>query len=257
MQLSFTDVGNGKPIVLIHGFPLTKEMWRAQADLLTANGFRVILVDLPGFGENKPSSAFYSIEEMAAQIAKLLESLKIKSAIFGGLSMGGYVLLDLFHLFPEKCSALILCDTTYLADTEEKKKSRFELISKIEKQGATALIETMLPNLISEDTKQNNPVLVADLKEIFSKVNPVSAVNALQSMAKRKDNSATLVQISVPTLLLFGEFDKVTNLENERIMNQMISESEQKKKKKAGHFSNLEQPEQFNKGLLNFCRRIV
>jgi len=256
MKLSFSDVGNGKPIVLIHGFPLSKEMWQAQADLLATNGFRIILPDLPGFGENNPTSNFYSIEEIAVQLAELLESLKIERAIIGGLSMGGYVLLNLFRLFPEKFSALILCDTTYLADTKEKKKSRFELIAKIENKGTNALIETMLPNLISDDTKQNNPILTATLKETFSKVNPVSAVNALQSMAERKDNSATLKQISVPTLLIFGELDKVTNLENARTMNKMISHSELVIIEKAGHFSNMEQPEQFNKAILKFCGRI-
>lgn len=256
MKISFEVIGNGKPIVLIHGFPLSNEMWQAQADLLAANGFRVILPDLPGFGENNPPSNFYSIEEMAMQIAKLLESLEIDRTIIGGLSMGGYVLLNLFRLLPEKFSAVILCDTTYLADTEEKQKSRFELISKIENQGTSALIETMLPNLISEDTKQNNPALKVKLVETFSKVNPVSAINALQSMAERKDNSATLKQISVPTLLIFGEFDKVTNLEIARMMNQMINESELVIIEKAGHFSNLEQPEKFNNALLNFCTRV-
>jgi len=255
MKLTFDDLGSGKPIVLIHGFPLSKEMWRAQADLLAANGFRVILPDLPGFGNNVPSP-FYSIEEMAAQINELLESLKIEKAIIGGLSMGGYVLFSLFRLFPEKFSALILCDTTYLADTEEKKNSRFELISKIENQGSGALIEAMLPNLISEDTKQDNPALKAKLEETFSLVKEVSAVNSLRSMAERKDSSATLEQISVPTLLIFGEFDKVTNLDNAHVMNQRISDSELVVIEKAGHFSNLEQPEQFNKALLDFCSRI-
>ncbi len=256
MKLSFNDIGNGTPIILIHGFPLSKEMWQSQADLLAANGFRVILPDLPGFGENNPPSIFYSIEEIAVQIAELLESLKIERAIIGGLSMGGYVLLNLFRLFPKKFSALVLCDTTYLADTEEKRNSRIELISKIESQGTSALIETMLPNLISEDTKQNNPELNAKLEETFLRVNPVSAVNALRSMAERKDNSDTLKRISVPTLLIFGEFDKITNLENARTMNQMISESELVIIEKAGHFSNLEQPEKFNKALINFCNRI-
>lgn len=170
--------------------------------------------------------------------------------------MGGYVLFKLFRYAPELFSALILCDTTFLADSVEKRNSRIELISKIEKQGAAALIENMLPNLISGDTQQNNPALVAKLKEMFLEVNPSAAINALRSMAERSDSSDIINNIFAPALLLFGEFDKVTNLENARQMNHLISDSELVVIENAGHFSNLEQPEQFNRALLNFCRRV-
>lgn len=254
MNLPFDDIGNGKPVILLHAFPLSKIMWKQQADFLAGNNFRVILPDLPGFGDNNSSSS--SLEEMAARIVRLIEYLEIDKAIIGGLSMGGYIAFNLFRLAPEKFSALILCDTTYLADTEEKRKSRFELISKIESQGSRALIENMLPNLISENTKQNNPSLTAKLEEVFSKVNPASAIAALQSMAERKDNSDIVSEINVPTLLVFGENDNVTNLENARQMKSLIPHSELQIIEKAGHYSNLEQPEQFNQILLNFCRRI-
>lgn len=255
MNLHFEDIGEGKPVVLIHAFPLSKKMWKAQVNLLVNNGFRVVLPDLPGFGEDNYSEAF-SIEEMADKLAELLKSLNIEKAIIGGLSMGGYVLFNLFRLSPEIFSALVLCDTTYLADSEEKRNSRFELISKIENQGSRALIENMLPNLISEDTKENNPALVAKLEKDFLEVKPISAVNALRSMAERRDSSDIVSRISVPALLVFGEFDKVTNLENARKMNQLIPDSELFVIENAGHYSNLEQPEQFNKAFLNFCRRI-
>jgi 3-oxoadipate enol-lactonase len=256
MNLSYEEIGSGKPIVLIHAFPLSGRMWKFQTEILANAGFRVILPDLPGFGGNTQLSQRFSIEEMAAQILQILDSLNIKKAIFGGLSMGGYVLFNLFRLAPEKVSALIFCDTTYSADTMEKRNSRFELISKIENQGSGALIENMLPNLISDQTKQNNPELKTELEEIFLKVNPDSAINALRSMAERKDNADILNKISVPTLLIFGEFDKVTNLENARVMDQTISDSELAIIENAGHYSNLEQPQQFNAAILNFCNRI-
>lgn len=251
----YDDLGKGDPVVLIHAFPLSRKMWKSQAALLAKNGFRVILPDLPGFGENDPAPK-YSIREMAKQIAELLDSLQIDKAIIGGLSMGGYVSFELFRLIPEKFSALILCDTTYLADSEEKRISRFILISKIEDQGSGALTENMLPLLTSDQTKLNNPLLTAELEEIFSKINPESAINALRSMAERNDSSDVLRQISIPTLLIFGEFDKVTNLDNARKMNQSITDSELVVLENAGHYSNLEQPEQFNEALLNFCDRI-
>jgi len=256
MKTTFTQIGDGNPLVLIHGFPLSSEMWREQAELLAENGFRVILHDLPGFGGNTSIEQRFSLAEMAAQIDETLDSLRIEKAIIGGLSMGGYVLFEFFRRAPEKFSALILCDTTHLADTDEKRASRYDLISKIEAQGAEALFENMLPNLISDQTKQNNPSLAAELREIFLNVNPDSAVNALQSMAERRDSSDLLEQIDAPTLLIFGEFDKVTNLDNARQLNREIKHSELSIINDAGHYANLEQPAQFNRALLDFCRRI-
>jgi pimeloyl-ACP methyl ester carboxylesterase len=256
MKMSFEDIENGPPIVLLHAFPLSNEMWEAQSEMLSNSGFRVILPNFPGFGENNSSKSIYSLEQMAGQIAELLEYLTIKTAVIGGLSMGGYILFNLFRMAPEIFSALVLCDTTPSADTVEKRNGRFELISKIENQGAKALVQNMLPNLISDFTKQNNPSLVQKLEEIFLRVNPDSAVNALRAMAERKDHADVLPRISVPTLLIFGEFDKVTNLENARKMNRDIRGSELLIIKNAGHYSNLEQPEQFDSALLNFCRQI-
>lgn len=255
MNLYFEEIGSGKPIVLIHAFPLSRKMWKEQAKTLAENGFRVILPDLPGFGEDISDSKRFSIEEMALQILILIESLNIEKAIIGGLSMGGYVLLDLFRTAPEKFSALVLCDTTHLADSDEKRKGRFDLISKIEKFGANALVENMLPNMTSDDSKEKNSALTAELAEIFSNINPKSAISALQSMAARKDSSDIISNIKVPTLLIFGEFDKVTNLENAKKMNELISGSELQIIKNAGHYSNLEQPEAFDKILLEFCNR--
>jgi pimeloyl-ACP methyl ester carboxylesterase len=170
--------------------------------------------------------------------------------------MGGYVSLNLFRIIPEKFAGLILCDTTQSADSEEKRDSRFSLISKIEKQSSAALVENMLSNVTSEYTKRNLPSVTAELEKIFVKVSPKSAINALLSMAERLDNSDILKQIQVPTLLLFGEYDKVTDLENARKMNQMIAGSELVIIKNAGHLSNLEQSGQFNKALLDFCSRV-
>lgn len=256
MKMSFEDIGKGPPVVLMHAFPLSNKMWKEQAEILSDNGFRVILPNFPGFGESNSALDFYNLEQMAAQVAELIDSLSIDKAIIGGLSMGGYVLFNLFRMAPEKFSALILCDTTPLSDNPEKRDSRFELISKIEKQGAEALVENMLPNLISDFTKQTNPALVAKLEEKFLQVIPVAAINALRAMAERRDNSDVLSRISAPTLLVFGEFDKVTNLENAQKMNREISESKLCLIKNAGHYSNLEQPDQFNSALLNFCRPI-
>jgi pimeloyl-ACP methyl ester carboxylesterase len=255
MKLPFIDSGKGFPVVLIHAFPLSKEMWKEQSNDLVRNGYRVILPDLPGFGDNE-SISYFTIEEMAEQINELVGSLNIKKAIIGGLSMGGYVALSLLRLNPDLFSALILCDTTQLSDTNEKRKARFELISKIEDDGTAALKDNMLANLISDSTKLNNPSLYSDLKNEFSAVSPIAAINSLKSLAERQDQTDLIENLLIPTLLIFGEYDEITDQENARLLKQLIPNSELVIIKNAGHYSNLEQPQQFNSALLKFCRNI-
>lgn len=257
MKLTFEEHGSGKPFVLLHAFPLSRKMWLSQAEALAKKNCRVILPDLRGFGESHNFSDLNSMEDMAKDIAEMLDVLKIERAIIGGLSMGGYVLFELFRLFPEKFAAVVLCDTNFAADTEEKREARFDLIEKIEKNGSRSLMEEMLPNLISEFTKTTNQELLNDLAKLFTDVNPKAAIAALRGMAQRNDNSNVLSGSNLPALLIFGVEDKITDPETAKKMNKSISNSKLIMLENAGHYSNLEQPEQFNSVLSNFVENVT
>src|SRR5215213_9523614 len=213
MKIPFQETGTGNAVVLLHAFPLSRKMWQSQIEALGAASFHVITPDLRGFGENHNFADINTMEDLAKDVAELLETLKIERAIIGGLSMGGYVTFNFYRLFPEKFAGLLLFDTSSAADTEEKRESRFDLIDEIEKSGAQALIEGMLPNLICDWTKENNTNLVEKLKAMFAEVNPQAAIAALRGMAERQDHTNILKDVNVPTLLIFGDHDKVTNLE--------------------------------------------
>jgi 3-oxoadipate enol-lactonase len=256
MKTPFEEHGAGKPIVLLHAFPLSRKMWQPQIETLSKANCRVILPDFRGFGENHNFADINTMEDQAKDIAEILDILKIEKAIIGGLSMGGYVLLNLFRLFPEKFAAIILADTNYASDSEEKRQSRYDLIDKIDADGAAALIENMLPNLISEFTKENNPNLVNQLQTDFSAINSKGAIAALRGMAEREDHGDYLEKISVPTLLIYGEHDQVTNLEIAERTNAKIKDSKLAIIQNAGHYSNLEQPEQFNERLREFVQSV-
>ncbi|HSK70786.1 MAG TPA: alpha/beta fold hydrolase [Pyrinomonadaceae bacterium] len=256
MNIAFKEYGSGNAVILLHAFPLSRKMWQPQIEALTAANFRVITPDLRGFGDNDSFADINTMEDMARDIAELTDTLKIEKAIFGGLSMGGYILFNFFRLFPEKIAALVFADTNSAADTEQKREGRFDLIENIEQNGAQALIDEMLPNLVSNYTKNNNQELLSEIEKMFREVNPKAAIAALRGMAERQDHSDCLSEISLPTLLIFGEDDKVTNLEIAREMDQKIPNSKLEIIKNAGHYSNLEQPESFNSVLVDFCQTI-
>lgn len=256
MKIAFNEYGQGYPVVLLHAFPLSGKMWSPQIEAVTAQNFRLILPDLRGFGETNNFADINTMEDMASDIVELLDTLQIQQAIIGGLSMGGYVTFNLFRSNPEKFKALILCDTNCAADTEGKRQNRYQLIEKIEEQGAEALIETMLPNLVGKFTKQNNENLILELKEMFAEANPQAAVAALRGMAERKDHSEIMNEIKIPTCLIFGEEDEITNLDLAKKMHDQIPFSDLSIIKNAGHYSNLEQPNSFNAELLNFLKTV-
>ena len=256
MKLDFEEHGSGSPVVLLHAFPLSKKMWSENIESIVDLGFRLILPDLRGFGNSPDFSEKITIEAMARDVDELLNFLKIEKAIIGGLSMGGYVAFNLYRLSPQKFAGLILCDTNAAADTEEKRNLRFKLIEKIESQGTQALIENMLPNLIGEYTKTRNRELIARLKIMFAETKPEAAISALRAMAERQDQAAILEKINIPTVLIFGEEDQVTNLQTARSLHAQIKNSVFYTIKNAGHYSNMEQPEQFNKILISFLQEV-
>lgn len=256
MKIKYEEHGAGIPVVLLHAFPLSRKMWAGQIEPLAQNGFRVVLPDFFGFGQTEIDENANSLEDFAREINNLLEHLKIERAIIGGLSMGGYVTFDFYRLFPEKCRALVLADTTSSADTAEKRAGRMKTIEKIEQSGVGVLIEEMLPNLISDATKQQNPALVEKLTREFADVSQKGAINALKAMAERKSHDSLLKNISIPAALIFGEDDKVTNLENAQKMANEIPHAELFVMERAGHYSNLEQETEFNRVLIEFLLSI-
>ena len=255
MRLKYKVFGSGQPVVLLHAFPLSGAMWMPNIDPLISSDFRVVVPDLRGFGDSRGGDEVFSIEEMARDVAALMDDLGIGAAFIGGLSMGGYVTLNLYRLFPEKFMGLILCDTNPDDEAEENRNRRYEMVERIRAAGSRALVENLLPNLISDNTKASAPELVGELEERFRECSPASAMAAMRGMAVRKDHNYLLGDISVPTLLMFGEADKITNLERAKEMSRAIPNSRLVEIPGAGHYSNLENPEAFNSAMVEFLEQ--
>lgn len=257
MKIAYKEYGGGKPVVLLHAFPLSGKMWKPQIESLTANKCRIIVPDLRGFGDSSNFADINAMKDMADDVAELLRNLKIERAIFAGLSMGGYILLSLYSRSPDKFAALVLCDASADADSEEQRESRFDFVERIEKNGMQPLIDEMLPNLLSEFTKRNKPDLVDNIKRMFSETHPQAAIAALGGMAARADFNRLLAENSPPTLLIFGAEDKITDLKTAEKLHRRMNGSQLAIIENAGHYSNLEQPEAFNKIFVDFADKIV
>ncbi|HKN85257.1 MAG TPA: alpha/beta fold hydrolase [Nitrospiraceae bacterium] len=254
IRLEYTDQGTGTPIVLLHAFPLNRTMWAPQLDPFSTS-FRTIAVDLRGHGGSSLSHTPYTLEDLATDIKDLLDRLTIHQAIFIGLSMGGYILMAFYRLYPDRVKSLILADTRAQADTADGRAGRFEMIRTAETQGASAIADIMIPRLLSAHTIKTNPELVGKVRAMILG-NPVETiVSDLRAMAERPDSIPLLAKIARPTLVLVGELDQGTPPSDARLMAEHIPNAHLAILRDAGHVSNLENPEAFNEAVLSFLGR--
>src|SRR5690606_29586281 len=140
-QLSYDDVGEGRvPVIFLHGFPFDKTMWQEQLDYLKSS-YRLIACDIRGFGKSADEDSPLSMDQFSDDLIALMDKLSIDKAIICGLSMGGYIALNVLNRFPDRFEALILCDTQCNADTVEAKEKRYKAIDKIENDGVSKFNE--------------------------------------------------------------------------------------------------------------------
>jgi len=149
IEIAYDDLGSGPSVVLLHGYPFNRSMWRDQLDELQQN-HRVIIPDLRGHGESAVAQSPATMERMAGDVASLLEILNVSRAAIAGLSMGGYVSLAFYRLFPMRVRALVLADTRAQADTEEAKQNREKQAEKAEAVSPADLSMSELDKMVKE-----------------------------------------------------------------------------------------------------------
>jgi 3-oxoadipate enol-lactonase len=241
----------GTPVVMLHGFPFNRSMWREQAEALR-DTHRVITPDLRGHGESEVAPGAATMEEVAKDVASLLDELNVEGASVAGLSMGGYVALAFYRLFPERVRSLVLADTRAQGDTDEARRTREETAGRALKEGMGTIADAMLPKLLAPATHEHKPEVVARVREMILSTKPEGAAAALRGMAVRSNQTELLTEIRVPVLILVGSEDAITPPADSRLMQSRIEGSRLEMIEGAGHVSNLERPEQFNRALLTF-----
>lgn len=255
IEIGYDEAGSGTPVVLLHGFPFNRTMWSEQIEAL-APRHHVLAPDLRGHGDTTVTSGPATMEDMARDVSALMEKLNISRAAVCGFSMGGYVALALYRMFPLRARALVLADTRPGPDTEEARANREAQAEKALQEGMAGIADTMLPKLLSPKTVARNPAVVARVRELILKTNPEGAAAALRGMAQRRDQTSFLSRVVAPALIMVGRDDMITPLPEAQLMHREIGGSRLEVIEDAGHVSNLEQPESFNAALTKFLREL-
>lgn len=248
----YLEAGQGRPVVLLHAFPLSADQWLPQL-MRPPAGMRLIAPDLRGFRGAGPAFEADldapSIDDYARDVLELMAHLDIRSATIAGLSMGGYVALAMVRLAPERLSGLLLADTRATADTADGKAARDRMRALVEREGPVGVAREMLPKLLGETTRREQPDLEDAVRHLIESNDAAAIVAAIGAMRERPDSTALLPALACPVTIVCGEEDMLTPIADSEAMHAAIAGSRLIRLPRAGHLSNLEAPPAFNEAL--------
>ncbi|SMC81110.1 alpha/beta fold hydrolase [Moheibacter sediminis] len=248
-MLNYEEKGEGRAVVLLHGYLENLRMWKSIGNELSKI-YKVVKIDLPGHGKSKTYGKIHTMEFMAEKVNAVLDELKIEDPILIGHSMGGYVTLAFTELFPKKLKGFILLNSTSLPDSEEKKEQRLKAVETAQRN-FDALVKMSIPNLFAEKKREFLKEEMEFAKEL-ARETPIEGVTAaLLGMRERPDRTNVLLSFKGAKGLVMGKYDQAVNPEElKKIIpeesNILVTELE------AAHMAHLEVPEHTLNFLFDF-----
>jgi len=233
-------------VVLLHAFPFTSAMWAPQVEVLR-DRWHVMAPNLPDVPD---------IDGIADAVAGTIKALGSGPVVLGGLSMGGYVTLAVLRRHRELVRAVVLADTRAGADTPEVKERRANQQMQAAAEGPAPIVEGALGSLPSAHTREHKPEVMDQLRAIAGNVTGGWIIDALEAMKNRPDPTELLAEVDLPALVIVGEDDGVSPVEVAEDMVRRLPNARLAVIPKAGHLSNLEDPDAFNAELRSFLESL-
>lgn len=244
-----------KTIIFLHGFPFNKNMWRQQL-VAAGDDVTAIALDIRGHGNSTSGHGFFSIDVFAKDLVLFVEQLGLQKVVLCGISMGGYIALRAYELFPERISGMILCDTHSLADDNAAKQKRFDSIQAVLTHGRRPFAIGFIEKVFAGPSLEKEPEAVLLIKSSIRRNSLSSICSTLLALAARTDTTAVLKQINCPSLLIRGREDRITAHEDMQVLAKGIKGSTFVEMEDCGHLPNLEAPQAFNKLLVDFMEKV-
>src|SRR5271155_402313 len=254
-EIAYWVLGDGPPVILLHPFPANHEFWIPAAQALITR-YRVLLPDLRGHGDSGVGDGPATMEKHAADLARVMDDADIGRAPLIGVSIGGYVLFEFWRRYRGRVAGLGLCNTKATADSADARAGRLQAANDVLERGTEPFFESMIPRLLGKTTRETRPDLVDGAFRMMRKMSPEDVALVQRGMAERPDSVDTLKTINVPTLLVTGDEDILTGVNETELMRQHIPGSQSRVIPKAGHYSPWEQSEETAKLLRQFLERL-
>lgn len=235
VELFYEDVGQGIPVVLVHGYPFDHSIWTPVVEGLKKEA-RFILPDLRGFGKSPETNEIFTMRLLAEDLRDLIDRLSLDRVIMVGHSMGGYVALSFAHAYPTYLSGLGLVATQADADSPERRQARLVTAREAKRRGMAYIANGLAPKLTHDAAIQQQ------LNDIMMKNRTSSVINALKGMAERCDANPWLGMIKVPALVIAGGQDQLIPIQKAQTMAQMLYKGWLVEIPDAGHVPMLDKP---------------
>ncbi|MBV9737508.1 MAG: alpha/beta fold hydrolase [Candidatus Eremiobacteraeota bacterium] len=248
VQLFVARAGNGSAVVLLHGFPLSHVIWKAQIEQL-ATASHVVASDLRGMGDSDAPPGPYLMENLASDVAGILDAFGIARATIIGHSMGGYIALAFFRMFKERVVSLGLLCSRVEADTPEAAEARLRLADRVEREGMQPAVDAYLPRLLAPGASEQLSNEVADL---IRAQKPHGAAALVRGAALRGSSDDLVEDLDVPVLIVCGAEDTISPLEVNRALAARIRNSELRVIERSAHLPMLETPETLSETIQGF-----
>ena len=256
-HIGYDDIGRGPAIVLIHAFPLDRSIWDFQAGPLVQAGFRVVTIDLRGFGESELGQARPAMETYADDVIGLLNYLGIGRAVICGLSMGGYVLFNLLERYPQRLAGACFVATRAVIDDIQERYVRDQLGRDFQRGDRQRLASAYLDVMFSSRGKRRQAVEARLLRKKIEDTDPEALMSALEALRARKDYTSLLPRIEVPTLIVGAEHDLAIHPRHVDLMASGLQRCVKSIIRDAGHLVNMEKPGDFNVLLIGFLNGFI
>ncbi|MGZ5220024.1 MAG: alpha/beta fold hydrolase [Chitinophagaceae bacterium] len=242
--------GNGKPVMLVHGFAETNSVWKSQVAFLK-DSYHLIVPDLPGSGQSG-MIADMSMEGLAEILKQILDRENITAVSMIGHSMGGYITLAFAKKYPGYLNAIGLFHSSAYADNEEKKATRKKGIEFIRQHGAFDFLENTVPNLFSPVSKEKNPVLIDEFMRSLGNFSAPALVSYYEAMMQRPDHTSLLKTTPLPVLFVLGEHDNAIPIQDGLKLSHLPEKSYIHILHQSGHMGMLEEENKSNELIKKF-----
>jgi len=228
-------------ILFLHAFPLDSSMWEPQISAFSGQ-VPIAAPDFPGFGSNPETPDVMTMDDAADAGLKAIDAAGMEKAVVVGLSMGGYAALAFWRNYSERVAGLVLANTRSGPDDAAAQQRRKDLAARLKAEGN--ILADNPPPLLSA----NAPAELWDrVKGIIRKQKPEAIAAASLGMGERNDYTGDLVHVFVPTMIITSSGDTVIPSAPTNPMGSQVRGAELHSIEGAGHLSNLEAPEEFNK----------
>jgi 3-oxoadipate enol-lactonase len=219
------DEGRGPVLVLLHGFPLAQQTWDAQAAALRGRA-RVVRFDLRGLGSTNATPGPYLMEQLAGDVAAILDALDLERAVLVGHSLGGYVAFAFYRMFAERCRGLGFICSRAGADDAAAASRRRELADGAEREGMGPVADAFVPQYFAPDVYRDHPELVERIRAIVERTDPRGAAAMLRGMAQRVDSSDLFEELHLPVGVVAGARDALIDLSAARAIADRVASAE-------------------------------